>query len=246
MADIDDFDKDINEQLEEVEKDLEVLDKREPSQRLKLVNRCEQKIASTQMAIESYELEIHSLSKSQAVPYKESLRKITERMAKIKRIIDSRKDESSTKNTLFGNTTREEMDANAALIEMGNKIQEKSMDSLQNTLNMVNSANATADEINLELDKQIKQITHITEEVKETQVIIKRANEYLKYFARQLYTDKIIMCMIFLVLIAILVIIGYKIFGTNSYTRPSDNVVLQTGTVTAETSRRLLFETFLG
>jgi SNARE protein len=245
MADIDDFDKDINEQLDVIERDLEGLEKKEPSQRLKLIGKCEQKVQSTQMAIESYELEIHSLSKVQAVPYKDSLQKITERMKKIKKIIDSRKDESSSKNTLFANKNSDDMDANATLIEMGNKIQEKSMDSLQNTLNMVNQANATADEINLELDKQIKQITHITEDVKETQVIIKRANEYLKYFARQVYTDKLLMCLIFLIAIAILVIIGYKIFGGSTYKRPGDSVVLNTGNTTTNTTR-LLFEPFLG
>ena len=92
------------------------------------------------------------------------------------------------------------------------------MDSLQNTLKMVNGANSMADDINVELDRQIDQLNGIQNTVKETQVIIQRANEYIKYFAKQLYTDKILMCLMLLVTIGIVVIIVLKVTGTASTT----------------------------
>ena len=83
---------------------------------------------------------------------------------------------------------------------------------------MVNGANTIADDINVELDRQIDQLNGIQNTVKETQVIIQRANEYIKYFAKQLYTDKILMCLMLLVTIGIVVMIVLKVTGTASTT----------------------------
>jgi len=217
MTEIEDFDKDITDALDNLQRDIDTINKKEPSQKQKLVSKCQNQIQSISMNIESYELEIHSLDKVKAVTYKESLKAIQSRFQRLKNELEFKKSEISSTNTLFQQkapTNLKEMNG-GQLIEMGNKIQTDGISSLQNTLKMVNEGNQMADDINIELNKQTEQLERTQNTVKETQVILKRANEYIKYFAKQLYTDKILMCLMFLVVVAIVVIIVLKVTGYN-------------------------------
>jgi len=83
---------------------------------------------------------------------------------------------------------------------------------LQRALGNVEQANVKADNIMLELHDQEQKIGRIHNDVQDTKTQLKRAREYIKYFAKQVYTDKILMCLICLCIIAVIVIIGLKIF----------------------------------
>ena len=82
------------------------------------------------------------------------------------------------------------------LIELGDKTQAQGNQALDNIIGVVEQGNRLADDINLELDKQIEQLDRMEQTVKDTQSILKRANKMIRYFARQIYTDKIIMGLI--------------------------------------------------
>ncbi len=71
----------------------------------------------------------------------------------------------------------------------------------------------TADNINVELDRQINQLDKIYGDMKDTDTTLKRAEKHLKYFARQVYTDKLLICLIIFIIIAIIVIIILNIVG---------------------------------
>jgi hypothetical protein len=78
---------------------------------------------------------------------------------------------------------------------------------------MVNQSNSLADDINTELLRQIEQLGKAQNNLKDTKSDLARANEYIKYFAKQLITDKFITCMIFLCVIALVGIIVVKYTG---------------------------------
>jgi SNARE protein len=216
MTDIEDFDKDLTDNLDSLQKSIDSINKQDPSKRTKLLNNCQSQVRSIANRIEEYELEIHSLEKNKSIQYKASLKNIQERFQRLKSELEFKKAEmNNTGNTLFGApkpVDLKQMNA-VELVELGHKVQEDGLESLGRTAKMVNEANVMADDINLELDKQIEQLQRTTNTVKETQVIIKRANEYIKYFAKQLYTDKILMCLMLLIVIAIVVVVGLKIAG---------------------------------
>lgn len=109
------------------------------------------------------------------------------------------------------------------LIELADKTQAQGNQALDNMIGVIEKGNQLADEINLELDKQIEQLDRMEQTVKDTQSILKRANILIRYFARQIYTDKIIMGLICCVILAVIVIIivsslGY---GGGSFNVPS-------------------------
>lgn len=99
------------------------------------------------------------------------------------------------------------------LIELGDRTQAQGNQALDNIIQVVEQGNQLADQINLELDKQIEQLDRMEQTVKDTQSILKRANNLIRYFARQVYTDKIIMGMICLIILAILVLIILSAMG---------------------------------
>ena len=96
------------------------------------------------------------------------------------------------------------------------------MDALRNIMINIHGANDKADDINLKLAEQEETILRAKEKAQDVQSQVKKAQAYLRYFARQVYTDKILMCLIFLSMIAIVVIIILKIVKKNKATSIQD------------------------
>lgn len=241
MADLNEYEADINEQLTSIEKEIEGLKKKEPSQRARLIDKCEAKARNTQMSIDSYQLEILYLGKvAAATAHNNTLRLIKERMKGVKSTVSAIKNEYAVKNTFLEGKGAEERESNVELAELGKKIQEKSQQSLEKTLRMINESEIIAGDISSNLAEQEAKLKGITDDVKENQVVIKRAKAYLQYFAKQIYTDKFLMSLIFLIVLAIVGIIGYKLFGNSSDSQTGDNVLLQSSTSAATTTKRLL------
>ena len=95
---------------------------------------------------------------------------------------------------------------------------------MQRALQNIQSADQKADHINLELYRQEEQMQKAKEKTQDIQSELKRAQKYLKYFAKQVYTDKILMCLIFLAIIAVIVIIILKIVKKDNITTSEDLV----------------------
>ena len=87
---------------------------------------------------------------------------------------------------------------------------------LDNIIARVEEGNKLAGEINLELDGQIEQLDRMEQTLKDTQSILKRAQVLIRYFFRQIYTDKIIMCMICCIFLAIVIIVILSAVGLDS------------------------------
>lgn len=74
----------------------------------------------------------------------------------------------------------------------------------------VEASNQIADEITLELYRQIEKLEKASSTVQDTRSDIKKANVYIKYFARELLKDKIIIVLVALCAIAVIVILALK------------------------------------
>ena len=84
---------------------------------------------------------------------------------------------------------------------------------MDNIIARVEEGNQLAGEINLELDKQIEQLDRMEQTLKDTQSVLKRAQVLIRYFFRQIYTDKIIMALICCILLAIIIIVILSAVG---------------------------------
>eukprot|EP01016_Furgasonia_blochmanni_P051680 TRINITY_DN8164_c0_g1_i1.p1 TRINITY_DN8164_c0_g1~~TRINITY_DN8164_c0_g1_i1.p1 ORF type:complete len:311 (+),score=67.27 TRINITY_DN8164_c0_g1_i1:3-935(+) len=219
MADLDDFDKEINGQLDNLKKTIDALSKKDPSQRPAAIAKCQSEVKQINSWIETYELEIGgSANKKQ---YQESLKAIKQRYEQLKTELEYKKTEGTAQANLFANKSAardpREM-SSAEVIQLGDNTQKQSGDALTRIQKTVNEGNALADDVQRELAMQEEQIARMTNTVKDTQSILKRTDQLIRYFGRQVMTDKLLMCLLALIVIAIVTIIILKILGKGSGT----------------------------
>jgi len=70
-----------------------------------------------------------------------------------------------------------------------------------------------ANDILTELDRQINKLDQIYDEMNDTETTLARAEKHLRYFGRQVYADRCLICIIIIIAVAIIVIIGLAIAG---------------------------------
>jgi len=227
MTEIDDLQKEIQEMQEALSRDIAGLDKKDHSQRSQLINKCQNKLLLIRTRIEAYELETLSLDRHEQAKHKEALGDLQKRAKELRSELDKKKaDRKDFVKTGIAEEPKKNLeDMNAQeLIQTGDKYQKDGMDALKRIQMNIASADQKADHINLELYRQEEQMQKAKEKTQDIQSELKRAGKYLKYFAKQVYTDKILMCLIFLAVIAVIVIIILKIVKKNNITNSEDFV----------------------
>lgn len=217
MTEVDEYDSQINSELDKYEREIKSLAKKDYSQKQSAISRIEKLKKSINSLIESYELEINQLDKGKASNYTNPLRQITKRFSDLNIEFENGKSLSSGQNTLFADRTQlnPAQMTSGQMIELGHNVQQKGLEALENTLNKVNMGNALADEIMVNLDHQIEQLDNMEKTVKDTRSILSRSQKYIRYFARQIYTDKLLMTLICLIAVVVVAIIVASACGYN-------------------------------
>lgn len=226
MTEIDDLQKEIQDMQETLSRDLAGLDKKDPSQRSQHLNKCQNKLLLIRTRIEAYELETLQLDRHEQIKHKGALEALQIRAKELRSELDRKKTDKreAAKQAAFEEPKKLEDMNGQELIQTGDKYQQQGMDALKRIQMNIHSADQKADQINLELHRQDEQMQKAKEKTQDIQSELKRAQKYLKYFAKQVYTDKILMCLIFLAVIAVIVIIILKIVKKNNITSSEDLV----------------------
>ncbi|CAD8139253.1 unnamed protein product [Paramecium pentaurelia] len=218
MTELDEFDSNLNAELDKLQKEIDSLSKKEYNQKNAAIKKCYAQVKSISTLIESYDLEISNLDKAQSAKYNDSLRSINQRFQRLKNELEFKKNEGQNQENLFKGRSEQQPqrleDMNRQqVIDVGNQVQQNAIVKLNEITKTVQQGNELADQINMELDKQIAQLDRMYDTVMDTQSVLKRSAKYIKYFARQVYTDKLLMCLIGLIFIAIIVLIVLSALG---------------------------------
>jgi len=102
MSHLDELKEGITKALDNLESSIQNINKKEYSQRPKLIKRCEIQANDIDTKIESFDLEILYEDKARAAPYKEALKQIKDRLSKVRGHLDFKKKERETEGTLLG------------------------------------------------------------------------------------------------------------------------------------------------
>eukprot|EP01017_Pseudomicrothorax_dubius_P045710 TRINITY_DN7939_c0_g1_i4.p1 TRINITY_DN7939_c0_g1~~TRINITY_DN7939_c0_g1_i4.p1 ORF type:complete len:170 (-),score=45.35 TRINITY_DN7939_c0_g1_i4:94-603(-) len=154
--------------------------------------------------------------------------------------LNSKRSEDQSVSSLFADQSRpkalDEM-TKEDLFNEGDAKLKASEDAVDRMHKRVNEGIDLGNAINAELLSQREKIEGMTNKVKDTQSVLKRTNELLKYFGRQVVTDKILMCLLFLIVVVIAVIAYLKFSGkgripTISDLKGKDDTTTQTPTTT--------------
>lgn len=217
MTEVDEYDSQINSELDKYEREIKALAKKDYSQKQAAISRIEKLKKTINSLIESFDLEINQLEKAKAASYTSPLRQINQRFANLNLEFENNRSMSAGQNQLFGDRSQinPAQMTSGQMIELGHNIQQKGLDALENTLNKVNQGNQLADEIIVNLDHQIQQLDNMEKTVKDTRTILNRSQKYIRYFARQIYTDKLLMTLICLIAVVVVAIIVASACGYN-------------------------------
>ncbi len=109
------------------------------------------------------------------------------------------------------------------VIQTGYRIQDKSKEALQRAKQKAEDAKLKADEIQvvllilfqLEIQEQFRKLEYIDDKMHQMEGTLKRVQRHLRYFARNYMTDKLIMGLICLILVAILGVLIYSMVGSD-------------------------------
>lgn len=217
MTEVDEYDSQINSELDKYEREIKGLSKKDYSQKQTAIGRIEKVKKTINTLIESYELEINQLEKSKQIDYKDPLRQITKRYNDLNLEFEANKSTNAGQNQLFSDRSQVNpyQMSSGQMIDLGHSTQQKGLDALQNTLDKVNQGNILAEEIIVNLDHQIQQLDNMENTVKDTRSILNRSQKYIRYFARQVYTDKLLMTLICLIVLVVVAIIIASAAGYN-------------------------------
>jgi len=227
MNELDSLEKELSQLLEDFKRDIATLEKGDPSQRMKQTNRCQNKILEIRTKIESLELEMLQVDRQTQNSHRGTLKNLQNEFKELRNEFDKKRVDridiegrSGTEDewTNIDNMTGQE------LIKAGDRMQKTGKDALQNIMRNIESANEKADHINVEIARQDEVITKTKEKTLDVQSELKKAGAYLRYFARQIYTDKILMGLVLLCTIAMIVIIILKIVRKEDFTTVDDVV----------------------
>ena len=217
MTEVDEYDSQINSELDKYEREIKSLAKKDYSQKQAAISRIDKVKKTINTLIESYELEINQLDKTKQQNYKEPLRQINKRYGDLNTEFELNKSNNAAQNQLFSD--RSQINPNqmssGQMIELGHATQQKGLEALENTYGKVLAGNALADEIIVNLDHQIQQLDNMENTVKDTRTILNRSQKYIRYFARQIYTDKLLMTLICLIVLVVVAIIIASACGYN-------------------------------
>ncbi|KAM3129651.1 hypothetical protein pb186bvf_018262 [Paramecium bursaria] len=239
MSELEEFESTLNSELDKLQKEIDTLSKKEYNQRNQAIKRCTDKIKSIATLIESFELEIGNVDRNQAQRFIDSLKAINQRYGRLKNELEFKKNENSTQENLFKEKQQRPADLSQMTaqqaIDEGDQTQAKAMNALANIITTVDKGNELADQISAELDKQISQLDRMYDTVKDTQTTLKRTAKYIKYFARQVYTDKLLMCLmgaIFLAILTLVILSALGIKPTGGSTSKGTTTVVSNSTAT--------------
>ncbi|CAD8181389.1 unnamed protein product [Paramecium octaurelia] len=218
MNNLDERDCILNEDLEKLQKAINSLSKKEYNQKQDAIKNCEAQVKKISVYIESYEIEIENLDKAQITMYNDKLGSIKQRFLRLKSELKFTKNEAQKQENLFKGRSDQQPQSlefmkTQQVIEMGDQLQKDAQKIITDTNLIVQLGNDLADQTKISLDQQIAQLDSMYDKVQETQSVLKRSADKIKYFAKQVYTDKFLICLIALIFIAIIVLIVLSALG---------------------------------
>jgi len=231
-AELDDFDEELEKLEGEIRKGIDGLKKVKEPERTNKVNYLNQRIQRMKTVQRSYKVELRDLDKTVAEPYQKKSKQYMDTINKLTQDLTWASESAALKETKGGPPVKknEDLDTMTAdeIVDKGAKTQEKSLDSLDSTLRIIEDTKGVGADTAAKLSGQTQQLQRIGEGLSEVDSYLKLASNQLRSYARRMATDKIILCFIVLIIGGILTIIIYSALHKNSNTNAG--VLLGNGT----------------
>ncbi|KAL4441314.1 hypothetical protein ABPG74_013609 [Tetrahymena malaccensis] len=218
MADIEDLRAGLVSQLEKLEKEIGRLDSKDPVSRNKSIKKLNDFVKEVESDLRDYESQVLAVPVKQAQKYQESLKQLNAKYDNLKKSFEQKKIAGTDRERLFrGIKKMDDRDPSEMqteeVIQRLKETQENDIETLLGIQGHVERFNEMADNINAQLDEQIRKLDQVNAIAKDTESELKRTQRFIRQFLRTIYTDKILICLIVLIFIAIVTLLILNITG---------------------------------
>ncbi|KAL4500386.1 hypothetical protein ABPG72_003337 [Tetrahymena utriculariae] len=227
MSSIQEQDQNIENLFVELEKLIEKINNVEGQQRQNRIKNCELKLRNISTDLETFDFEISNLDRHEEEMYRVKHDKYFRKLKLLKNEFELKKNEGNeAAEQLFGDRKKKiEQDLEKAdiknmdqdqMIKYAEDVQIDGIKRLKDMEGILVEDIQLADQITIELDKQIDKLDSINQNVMDTQTALKRTRKLITYFAKQVSTDKILMCLLCTIVIIIVVLIILSATGVGN------------------------------
>mmetsp|Transcript_57355 Transcript_57355/g.119941 ORF Transcript_57355/g.119941 Transcript_57355/m.119941 type:complete len:326 (-) Transcript_57355:2-979(-) len=185
--------------------------------------------------LQNYKVELRELNPHEAREYEHKLRKHQEALAEIDRNLVFARTMAEKEALMEGSTAGpkpgEGLSA-AQLIEEAKKTQAEDSAALDRMARMVDDSEAIGVQTNVKLKVQTETMKSINDDIHTVQSNMKRADKLLNQIGRRLMTDKLIACLLLLLLIGIVVLVAVRALRLDKsgpVTLQNSNIVIYNG-----------------
>ncbi|KAL4454231.1 hypothetical protein ABPG74_012188 [Tetrahymena malaccensis] len=227
MSSIEEQDENIETQFAELEKLIEKINNVEGQQRQNRIKNCELKLRNISTDLETYDFEISNLDRREEEKYRAKHEKYIKKLKLLKNEFELKKNEGNeAAEKLFGDRKiKIQQDLEKAdiknmdqdqMIQYAEDVQMDGIKRLKEMEGVLVEDIEIADQITIELDRQIDKLDSINQNVMDTQTALKRTRKLISYFAKQVSTDKILMCLLCTIVVVIVVLIILSATGVGN------------------------------
>ncbi|KAL4478845.1 hypothetical protein ABPG72_009671 [Tetrahymena utriculariae] len=218
MDNIEDQRAGLISQLEKLEKEIGRLDSKDPVTRNKSIKKLNDFIKEVEKDLQDYETKVLEASVKHAQKYQESFKQLNAKYQNLKNSFEQKKIAGTDRERLFrGIKKMDDRDPSEMqteeVIQRLKETQENDIETLLGIQGHVERFNEMADNINAKLDEQIRKLDQVNAIAKDTESELKRTQRFIRQFLRTIYTDKILICLIALIFIAIVTLLILNITG---------------------------------
>eukprot|EP00736_Rhodelphis_marinus_P004440 Rmarinus@m.8277 len=211
------YDDELCELCEEIAKGVERLPNLSGDAKQEKIVYLSNRISRARQVFHSFKVEMRELSKSELQIYEQKAKMHNQNISKLISDLNWAKTAGDKKDLLEGrDAAPTEKLTGKALIEYGKKVQDESLDSLARSKALVAESENIGTETAVKLKEQTEQLKQIHEDVQKIESNLKQADKLIRRFMRRMMTDKIVLCLLFFIVVGIVAIIAWHLWGPGS------------------------------
>eukprot|EP01027_Heterolobosea_sp_BB2_P015688 GEZU01022454.1.p1 GENE.GEZU01022454.1~~GEZU01022454.1.p1 ORF type:complete len:231 (+),score=92.74 GEZU01022454.1:162-854(+) len=215
-AEIDYYDEEVAEILREIGADVDRLKTLKGSKKQELVDALQGKLDRAKRVYNSFEVELRALDEGKKAKYKQKLNKYKEELKNYRNEVQWAKTNEGTRDDLLGpDRDRKRNNPNKMnakqLGERALEIQDESLASIDRSLRKLEETEQVGTAAAAKLHDQTNQLVEIQEDLRKLESNVDRSKREITAFMRRMATDKLIVFLVALVILALLIAVVVKI-----------------------------------
>jgi len=215
MDDIEEYDRQLTENLDEIQKYCKAAEKLSGGALDRKIDSINDLLERSQLAFRSFKVELIDVPGGQKRVFEEKLKQHKAKIDKAYQDVKFLKSSAERGQLLegAGGGVRLDVMNDKQVLQAAEKLQDESLDSLERSKKVIADAQQIGTDTAKTLKDQTEQLNRVNADVDSIHSNLKLAEKQLKNFVRRMATDKVIMILLCLIVLAVIGLIAVETVG---------------------------------